>query len=278
MKFNKITIIGLGLIGGSLAKALKETGAVGTIIGIDSDSETIDIGLRTKIIDAGFNQISKEIYYSDLVVISTYINSITEIASKLDVSDKTVVTDTGSVKGTIVDHIGNSCDFNYTGSHPIAGTEKSGVQNIVDGLFKDRLVIITPTQSSSEETINKVTEMWHLAGSRVIQMTATVHDKIFAHVSHLPHLVAFSLINAILKTDSSFYDYAGGGLKDFTRVAESSPQMWADIFMANSREILDAIKHFSDSIHNIENAITSKDKDRLIDILTQASEFKKSEN
>ncbi|NIP38166.1 MAG: prephenate dehydrogenase/arogenate dehydrogenase family protein [Candidatus Dadabacteria bacterium] len=276
MQFDKITIIGLGLIGGSLALALKSSEQVKLITGVDRDADSVDTALQKGIIDEG--QVSAQGLSgdSDIVVIATHVGSIVDVAGSLNVSSKAVVTDTGSVKAGIVKEIEGSCDFSFVGSHPIAGTEKSGVNNIVEGLFENKLTIITPTENAGAKDMDKITSMWQLAGSKVINMSADRHDEIFARVSHLPHVAAFSLINSLLQKDSSLFNYGGGGLRDFSRIAESSPDMWADIFIANKEEILKAIDEFRDSLNQIEHSIESNDKKNLKKILSRVSKIKKS--
>ena len=276
MHFNKITIIGLGLIGGSLALALKQSGQVGSVVGVDANAKSIETALNRGIIDEGHVDNTDATIDSDIVVIATYVSSIVDIAKLLKVSDNTVVTDTGSVKGEVVNQIKESCDFSFVGSHPIAGTEKSGVDNIVQGLFEDKLTVITPTNNTAAYAIKAVSNMWRIVGSRVEQMNAEIHDKIFANVSHLPHVAAFSLVNSLINRDISFFNYAGGGLKDYSRIAESSPVMWADILISNKDEILKAIDGFKGSLNQIEQSIESSDKENLKNILSAASNIKKS--
>ncbi len=276
MQFGKITIIGLGLIGGSLAWALKKSGGVGQIIGVDSDPLSIEVALQKGIIDKGCSSTDDSVYDCDIVVIATYISTIRKVALSLKVSDCTIVTDTGSVKASIVEDIEQNCDFSFVGSHPIAGTEKSGVQNLKQGLFDNKLTIITPSENTSAAALEKVTSLWGLANSRVIQMKPSEHDEIFAHVSHLPHVVAFSLVNSLLQKDKSLFDYGGGGLKDFSRIAESSPDMWVDIFMSNRDQIIEAIEGFKDSLSSIEQMIADNDREALKKILQGVSDIKKS--
>jgi len=276
MQFGKITIIGLGLIGGSLAWALKKSGGVGQIIGVDSDPLSIEVALQKGIIDKGCSSTDDSVYDCDIVVIATYISTIRKVAMSLKVSDCTIVTDTGSVKASIVEDIEQNCDFSFVGSHPIAGTEKSGVQNLKQGLFTNKITIITPTKKTSGEAVQKVTKLWELAKSRVIKMQPDLHDEIFARVSHLPHAVAFSLVSSILHKDRSFFDYSGGGLKDFSRIAESSPDMWVDIFMSNRDQIIEAIEGFKDSLSSIEQMIADNDRKALKKILQVVSDIKKS--
>ena len=276
MQFGKITIIGLGLIGGSLAWALKKSGGVGQIIGVDSDPLSIEVALQKGIIDKACSSTDDSVYDCDIVVIATYISTIRKVAMSLKVSDCTIVTDTGSVKASIVEDIEQNCDFSFVGSHPIAGTEKSGVQNLKQGLFDNKLTIITPSENTSAAALEKVTSLWGLANSRVIQMKPSEHDEIFAHVSHLPHVVAFSLVNSLLQKDKSLFEYGGGGLKDFSRIAESSPDMWVDIFMSNRDQIIEAIEGFKDSLSSIEQMIADNDREALKKILQGVSDIKKS--
>lgn len=278
MQFGNITIIGLGLIGGSLAWALKKSGGVGQIIGVDSDPLSIEVALQKGVIDKACSSTDDIVYDCDIVVIATYISTITKVAMSLKVSDSTIVTDTGSVKGSIVKEIESNCDFSFVGSHPIAGTEKSGVQNLKQGLFDNKLTIITPSENTSAAALEKVTSLWGLANSRVIQMKPSEHDEIFAHVSHLPHVVAFSLVNSLLQKDKSLFDYGGGGLKDFSRIAESSPEMWVDIFMSNRDQVIEAIEGFKDSLSSIEQMIADNDRKALKKILQGASDIKKTTN
>ncbi len=275
MQFNKITIIGLGLIGGTLALALKKSGQVKCVQGVDVQPESIEIALKKGIIDEGQVGIGKAEYDSDIVVIATHVGSIVDIAREIKVLDSTVVTDTGSVKANIVNEIENSCKLRFVGSHPIAGTEKSGVSNVVDGLFKDKIAIITPTEKSLSEATETVTRMWTIIQSKVIRLSAKRHDEIFARVSHLPHVCAYSLVNSLIKKDSTLFDYGGGGLKDFSRIACSSPDMWVDIFISNKDEILKAIAEYKDSLDEIEKYIKKSDKISLKKILDSYSQIKK---
>jgi prephenate dehydrogenase len=143
-------------------------------------------------------------------------------------------------------------------------------------LFTNKITIITPTKKTSGQAVQKVTKLWELAKSRVIKMQPDLHDEIFARVSHLPHAVAFSLVSSILQKDRSFFDYSGGGLKDFSRIAESSPDMWVDIFMSNRDQIIEAIEGFKDSLSSIEQMIADNDREALKKILQVVSDIKKS--
>lgn len=281
MKFNKITVVGLGLIGGSLGKALKESNQVGTVVGIDTDEETIKYGLDSEIIDEGAAGLNEVIYGSDIIVIATYVGMIEDTAkSVFDIAtDKTIITDVGSVKSSIVRAVEADLpdELQFVGGHPIAGTENSGVKSSNSRLFKDRRCILTPTERTNSEAKNKVKSMWEIVGSRVYEIDPETHDHIFGIVSHLPHVVAYSLINSVIEAQDSeqLMDFAGGGLKDYTRVAASSPEMWTEIFKANKEQLLDAISKFKLSLEEIESAIKNEDFESLKKELEKAASAKR---
>lgn len=281
MEFNKITIVGLGLIGGSLAKALKESNQVGTVVGIDTNEETIKYAFDNEIIDEGASSLNEVVYGSDIIVIATYVGMIEDTAkSVFDVAtDKAIITDVGSVKSSVVKKIEADLPDNlhYVGGHPIAGTENSGVQFADSDLFKGRRCILTPTDKTASEAKSKVKSMWELVGSQVFEVGPETHDHIFGIVSHLPHVVAYSLMNSVLNAQDSeqVMDFAGGGLKDYTRVAASSPQMWTEIFKANKEQLLSAISSFKNSLQIIESAIESEDFEALKTELEKAASAKR---
>jgi prephenate dehydrogenase len=281
MKFEKVTIIGLGLIGGSLAWALKESGQVNTLVGIDPDEDSLKYALDNQIIDETSSVIDEEIAGSDIIVISNYVGMIVDTAKSVFVSasDNTVITDVGSVKSSIVNDIESvlPANLHFIGGHPIAGTENSGVRSAVSNLFKDKRCILAPTDKTSTEAKSKVKSMWEIVGSRVYEMDPDTHDHIFGIVSHLPHVVAYSLMNTVLNANDSeqLLDFAGGGLKDFTRVAASSSEMWTEIFRANKDQMLKAIGEFKISLAKIESAIENEDFDRLKKELDKASSAKR---
>lgn len=282
MKFNKITIVGLGLIGGSLALALKESKQVETVVGIDTDDDSIEYAFDNKIIDEGASDINKVISDSEIIVLSTYVGSIADTAkSVLELAtDGSIITDTGSVKSSIVQEIESSLPENlhFVAGHPIAGTENSGVKSADSNLFKGKRAILTPTDKTDIDSKNKVKTMWEAVGAEVFEMDPSTHDHIFGIVSHLPHVVAYSLINSVLNAEDSdeLLKFAGGGLKDYTRVSASSPEMWSQIFSANKDQLMDAIAIFKNSLRRIEQAIENEDFDTLKKELEKAAKAKRS--
>jgi len=282
MQFEKITIIGLGLIGGSLAWALKESNKVETVVGIDPDKESLKYALDKGIIDKGSSTISDGVPGAGIIVVSTHVGIIEDTAKSIlpFATEGSIITDAGSVKSSIVKGIEPKLPENihFIGGHPIAGTENSGVKSADFKLFNGRRCILTPTEKTASEAIRKITLMWQSVGSEVHEMDAENHDHIFGTVSHLPHLIAYSLMNTVLSAPDSekLLEFAGGGLKDYTRVAASSPEMWVEIFKANKSHLLDSISMFKNSLGEIEDAIKSEDFDTLEKKLDKVAKTKRT--
>lgn len=282
MDYSKITIIGLGLIGGSLAWALKRSGSVGEVCGVDSDGSAIEYALRENIIDVGLKDFGDAVTNSDVIVIATHVGVIPEIAKSLApiLTPYTTLTDVGSVKARVVMEIEGILpeSIGFVGGHPISGTERSGVVNSRYDLFRGRKCILTPTVNTSDEALAKVRRLWESVGAKVYTMTPEAHDRVFAYVSHLPHTVAYALLNSVGSQEGrnrEFFEFAGGGLRDFTRIGESSPEMWSDIFLANREDVLAAIADFKSEIEKIRVAIEKGDLKTLRGLLSRAVRFKK---
>jgi prephenate dehydrogenase len=282
MEFEKIAIVGLGLIGGSLALALKESKQVKAVVGIDPDKETVKYALSKGIIDEGSSDISEGVEGAEIVVIATHVGIIPDTAKSIfeSATEGAIITDVGSVKSSIVKRIESNLpdNLNFIGGHPIAGTENSGVKFADSNLFKGRRCILTPTQKTKTEVVNKISKMWEAVGSQVYNMDPETHDHIFSIVSHLPHVIAFSLVNTVLnaKDNDELMDFAGGGLKDYTRVAASSPEMWTEIFKANKDQLLEAISKFNGTLKEIEQAIENEDFESLRKQLENAARTKRN--
>ncbi|SMO44470.1 prephenate dehydrogenase/prephenate dehydrogenase [Balnearium lithotrophicum] len=278
-EFNEICIVGLGLIGGSFALNLKLKGFPGKITAVDINPEAVEKGIELKIIDKGSLKYSI-VSSADLVVIATPVGVYKNVIENLKpyIKEGTVVTDLGSVKGKLV----YTCEellkgvAPFVGGHPIAGTEKSGVENAVENLFVNAKFVVTPTENTDRDALEKVKNLWRNLGSEVIEMEPFYHDKVFAAVSHLPHVVAYSIVSAIdelsedLKTN--LFDYTGGGFRDFTRIAMSDPVMWRDICIENSENILRSIESFKRAIEEVERLIRAKDKEKLKEFFEKARE------
>ena len=282
MKFDSVTVIGLGLIGGSVCRAIKKSDAAVEVVGIDSDEEVLKFAVDNGIVDRG-SSVLENIVDSELVVIATYVDKITETVQEIfpSLNKGCVITDVGSVKSEVVSKIEGivPAGIYFVGSHPIAGSECSGIENSDADLFNGKNVIVTPTEKSEKHALDKVTSFWASIGGKVISLDPETHDRVFAYVSHLPHLVAYSLVNSVGSSDivENIFSYSGGGLKDFTRISASSPEMWKTIFLQNKEYILESIKNFKLNIEKTESAIRNDDLNELMKLLENAHELKSSE-
>jgi len=276
--FERIAIVGVGFMGGSFALSVKSALSC-QIFGVDINPQALERAKGLKVIHEGSTNI-KELrsFRPDLVVLATPVGTFESIAKDLKecLSSETVVTDLGSVKGHLVYTVEEILGSKFVGGHPIAGTEKSGVENSVEGLFKGKRTILTPTQRTEGEALEKVKKLWELIGSKVEFMDPFLHDVVFGAVSHLPHAVAFALIDALLlltkRTGIDLFQYPGAGFKDFTRIAASDPIMWRDIFLENRENILEAIDCYSSSLRTLRELISEKRVEELTQYLKEARE------
>ncbi len=276
--FKNILIIGLGLIGGSIALSLKKEGFQGKIYGFDLSKDRIKKAIELGAIDEGWTKL-EDIPWDkiDLVILSTPVRTFTEIARKIKpfLKKDAVVTDVGSVKGDLVKQLEKILSpVKFIGAHPIAGTEKEGVENAVIGLFKNKKLILTIDEEDKET--KRLEKFWTDLGSKVEVMDADTHDFVFAAVSHLPHAVAFALVDALIslsnETGIDLFLYPGAGFKDFTRIAASSPNVWKDIFIENKQNVLHTIDEFIKSMEKLKDLIEMGDEERLIKLLSESRE------
>jgi prephenate dehydrogenase len=270
-----LLIIGTGFMGGSLALSLRDAGFEGRIYGLDIDPGAVEKAERLGVVDRGFTDYRplKGIEVS-MVVMATPVRTFRDIALKLRdlIGEETVVTDLGSVKGDLVYDLETLLGPRFVGGHPIAGTEKSGVENSVRGLFRGRKVIVTPTDRTDGEALRKVVDLWKRVGGVVEFMDPHLHDRVFGAVSHLPHAVAFALIDAIekLSEEVDLFRYPGGGFKDFTRIAASDPIMWRDIFLENKDNVLRAMEVYMGSLKHLMDLIGRGEEEELTEFLKEA--------
>lgn len=242
----RLAIVGLGLIGGSLARALRAAGAVAEIAAFDEDPEQLAQGLRLGVVDRIAPTAAEAVTGADWVVIAVPVLRTAEAFAAIQpgLGATTVVSDVGSTKRSVLADVARAAGGApppwFVAAHPIAGTEKSGVAHAFSGLFTNRRVVITPHAAQSPEALSSVREMWTAAGARVVEMDADTHDAIFAATSHLPHLLAYSYVERLAsRADAeAIFPNAGGGFRDFTRIASSSPRMWHDIVRANRDAVL----------------------------------------
>ena len=281
MTFEKVAVVGLGLIGGSLAAALRESGEVGEVFGVERDAESLRFALENGIADAGSSEIGPGVSGSEIVVVATYVDAIARVAGKVSgfVSPGTVVCDVGSVKAPVVREMEKGPgNVRFVGAHPIAGKETSGVRESDPGLFSGKRCVVTPVESTCPEALLAVKTLFSLVGSEAVEMDPESHDEVFSLVSHLPHAVAYSLVGAVASGggERNLFDFSGGGLADFTRIADSSPEMWAGIFIGNRDALLGAIRGFAGKLGEIEKAVASGNVENLATILRKARDSKKS--
>ena len=281
MTFEKVAVVGLGLIGGSLAAALRESGEVGEVFGVERDAESLRFALENGITDTGASEIGLGMSGSEIVVVATYVATIAGVAREVSgfVSPGTVVCDVGSVKASVVREMENGPrNIRFVGAHPIAGKETSGVMESDSALFSGKRCVVTPTESTSPEALSMVKKLFSLVGSEVVEMDPESHDEVFSLVSHLPHAVAYSLVSAVASRgrDRNLFDFSGGGLADFTRIAGSSPEMWAGIFIENRDALLDAIRGFAGKLGEIEKAVASGNVEDLAALLREARDSKRN--
>ena len=280
--FNQLSIIGCGLIGSSIFKALKKKGLAKKLITFDNDESVTKIIKKEKLTDKIVSSLEEAVHDSQLVLIATPLSSFESIVGSLKkyLKPGTILTDTNSVKkgpNEIIKKI-NLKNVSWIPGHPVSGTEKSGPISGTAELFKNRWTILSPSSETDQSDIKKVSDLWESIGSKVKIMSATDHDKILSLTSHLPHVIAYNIVktttdnNEKLKTD--VIRYSAGGLRDFTRIAASNPIMWKDIFIDNSDLIIDAINHFSRNLEEFKKTIAEKDGKKLLSIFEKAKEFR----
>jgi len=240
-----MAVIGVGLIGGSLALALRRRGLVGEIVGVGRSAENLAVARRRRIVDRITTDPAEGVRDADLVVLATPVGALAEVGKAIApaLGPGAVVTDVGSTKGSVLRDLEPVIPPHafFVAAHPIAGTEDSGAAAAEEDLFEGSRCILTPAAGTDPKALARVRRMWRAVGARVIEMDAEVHDRILGAVSHLPHVVAYALVNAVTDLRKDALDYAGGGFRDFTRIAASHPVMWRDIVLANRESVLAGI-------------------------------------
>jgi prephenate dehydrogenase len=277
----RLAVIGTGLIGGSLARALRGAGVVTTIVGMDTDSRTLEQALALGIIDESAANVAEAVRGAQVVFISVPVCAIPGVVREMApyLSPGCVVTDGGSVKAAIVKECEGlmppGCSF--LGGHPIAGTEHSGAAASFATLYTGKRCILTPTDNTDAAAFDTVSRLWQAAGARVCCMEPDHHDRIFAEISHLPHVVAYALVHAVGTADAegeNVLSYTAGGFRDFTRIASSDPAMWRDISLMNREALLASIDGFSKSLAELRSRIDCRDPEGLAEFFTIAKQFR----
>lgn len=280
--FNKVTIIGVGLIGGSLAKVLKAKNLVGRITGTGRSRQTLDLALELGVIDQADQDAKNAVQDADLVVLASPVGIFETIAREIapHLKKGAILTDVGSVKGRLVtlieDHIPPGVHF--VPAHPIAGKEKFGVAEAAEALFQGAKCILTPTKKTDPKAFDVVRELWTAAGATVIVMDPDLHDKVFAAISHMPHVAAYAMMSAVAALNTGTEDYlsfSGAGFKDFTRIAASSPEIWKDICLMNRDNIVQMIDRYQSALDQFKQELLAKDPANLEKHLKTASDVRR---
>ena len=274
---DRLCIIGVGLIGGSLARDLRREKLVGEVVGASRNASNLKRAVALGVIDRYHTDIGAAVRDADMVVVAVPLGAMGDVFRALEgkLAAGAVVTDVGSAKGSVLaaaaDAFGHVPDF-LVPAHPIAGTEHSGVDASLEGLFKGRMVIITPAPETRADAVERVKAMWQATGATVTEMEVAHHDEVLAATSHLPHMLAYTLVDVLGRMEErvEIFRYAAGGFRDFTRIASSDPQMWHDICFANRDALVHALEHFSDDLSEAIDAVRRGDSEAIKSLFTRA--------
>jgi prephenate dehydrogenase/cyclohexadieny/prephenate dehydrogenase len=280
--FNKISIIGCGLIGSSILRAVEQK-KLSTKISVFDKSSKVNDYLKKNFSIEICNNISDVVKDADLVIIASPLSSYKEILLSIqsNLKENLILTDTGSAKKEVNKIISNLNlkNVNWIASHPIAGTEYSGPESGFAGLFNNRWCILSADKKANKDKIIELEKFWSKLGSKVKSMSFEDHDYILSLTSHLPHAVAYSIVKTAINNEDKFKDdviqYSAGGLRDFTRIAASDPLMWKDIFIDNSDNILKVLDNYSKNLEEIKTAIKNKDSKKLLEIFSSTKKVRK---
>ena len=281
--FKKVCIIGCGLIGSSIARGIKKNKIATKVVSSNRSNSTNKKVIRLKIVDEASTDTKKIVKGSDLIIIASPLSSYKNIILKIKSSLKNgaLLTDVGSVKKNVILLIEKNIPKNvsWISSHPIAGTEESGPESGFSDLFKNKWCILTPSKRSNKKDVKLLEKFWKKLGSRVDVMDAKKHDYILSITSHMPHLIAYNIVNTTLKIkkkkDRNIVKYSAGGLRDFTRIAASNPIMWRDIFVQNKENTSNMIDKFIKNLIDLKKAIKTKNEKKLEKIFNKTKKIRK---
>ena len=281
MTFQKLAVIGCGLMGGSFALGLKQAGLVKSIAGFSASEKTRQRALQLQVIDIACDSVAQTVEGADLVLLAVPVSATRQSLEAIvpALSPNALLMDVGSTKCDVVaaarQTLGErlSC---FVPAHPIAGKELAGIEHAESGLYKNRRTVLTPLSETGAHQISKAKAVWQALGSTVFTMTPESHDATFAAVSHLPHLLAFAAVNGLMvQTEGAdFLRMAGPGFRDFSRIAGSDPAVWRDILSANQTEVLSQITHFKQALALLEEALKNQDTQALQSLIAQASQVR----
>jgi len=269
--FERVALVGIGLIGSSISHGMRRSGLAASVVGSARTKSTLDTALNLGLINEGFATAAEAVRGADLVILSVPVGVCGALAQEMapHLAPGAIVTDVGSVKEAVVrdmaPHLPPSVHF--VPGHPIAGTEQSGPEAGFAELFDGRWTILTPEPDTDRAAVEKLSAFWTALGAKVEIMSARHHDMVLAITSHLPHLIAFNIVNSAEHlervTDKEVIKFSAGGFRDFTRIAASDPTMWRDIFLNNKEAVMEMLRRFSDDLTELQRAITADDGDTL---------------
>ena len=281
IKFKRLAIIGVGLIGGSLARAVRQAGACAEIIGCGRDVAHLKKAVALGVIDRYETDIALAVKGADMVVAAVPLGAMAAVFKEMlpHLSPEATITDVGSAKSSVVNDARASLGDRFSSfvpGHPIAGTEKSGVEASSAGLFINHCVILTPLAETSPLALQRVHALWKYAGADVVEMEPLHHDEVLAATSHLPHVLAYSLVDTLARMDTNeeIFRFAAGGFRDFTRIASSDPVMWSDICLSNKDALLKMIGEFDGQLKILTEAIRNNDNNAIIQIFSRAKQVR----
>ena len=277
----RLAIMGVGLIGGSLALALKEAGCVGEVVGCGRGKPNLEKALERGIIDRYERDPRLAAVGADLIFLATPVQTLAQVVAEIApvLKPGTILTDGGSVKAEVVRQIQPlvPAGVDFVPGHPIAGTEKSGAEAAFADLYRGKRCILTPTATTSAAALQRVTEMWQAVGSEVVCMSVDKHDRVLAAISHLPHMVAYSLVNAVGSYDhyeENILEYSAGGFRDFTRIASSDPMMWRDIALTNRDALIEMMEQFETFFAELKADVRSGQADKLFEFFMTSKQMR----
>jgi len=274
---DNLAIIGVGLIGSSLSLALKQASAVGQVIGYGRNRENLEKGLELGVIDRHHDSIAASVRDADVIVVAVPLGAMQQVFAELKPALKStaVITDVGSAKGSVVAVAGTELGElfpRFVPGHPIAGTEKSGIEAGFASLYQDRRVILTPLEQTDQDATAVIEAMWRACGAITEYLSVEHHDKVLAATSHLPHMLAYALVHYLsnLNDHDEIFRFAAGGFRDFTRIASSDPVMWRDVCIANGDALVSLIEQYQQELDRVATAISAGDADELLKLFSRA--------
>ena len=278
-RFERLTIIGVGLIGGSLARAVRRAGGCTEVIGCGRSVDHLQKAVSLGVIDRFETDIGAAVEGADMVVVAVPLGAMAVVFKQMSshLLPDVTITDVGSAKSSVIQDARNNLGkhiSSFVPGHPIAGTEQSGVEASFAELYEDHCVILTPLEETRPVALQQVRALWELAGAEVVEMEPQHHDKVLAATSHLPHVLAYSLVDSLmgLAEGDEIFRFAAGGFRDFTRIASSDPVMWRDICLANRDAIVEMLGKFSGDLERLTRAIEKGDGDFIQETFSKAKQ------